>query len=488
MRNGYSRMWIVAGLAGLGSLSLACAAKQIPPPAEPELEEAAGAVPDRVVAEAAEGRGLDPDSVVEKKREAERRVEALDEEAEREFLALFGPDPLGLAREPRNADRYEIPLETNARVEGWIDYFRDVIPERFALYLRRLGRYGPMIRAELAAAGLPEDLVYLALIESGLNPNAYSRARAAGMWQFIRSTGRLYDLQVDYWVDERMDPLKATDAAIRHLADLFDEFGSWYLAAAAYNGGATRVRRAMQRTGSADFWELADRRLLRRETRNYVPKLIAAAIIAKHPEAYGFADVRPDPPLEFEEAEVPDATSFDVLAAAAGTDEATIKELNPHFRRHVTPPSRHVKVRVPVGSGAKFAANYAKIPPGERVTWLEHVVTRGETLGQIARRYRTSVTAIRAANGYLNPRRLQIGQRLIVPRAGGSLARAGRSTSPGGRSLRPVSSGPTTVTVRRGDTLWSIARRYNVSTRELMAWNSLSSAVVHPGDRLRIRR
>ncbi|MFQ5690081.1 MAG: LysM peptidoglycan-binding domain-containing protein [Gemmatimonadota bacterium] len=404
------------------------------------------------------------------------------EATEREFRAMFGSDPLGLARFPENAERFEAPKEMSSRVQAWIDYFQNRIPERFGLYLNRTGRYESLIRRKLRLAGLPEDLLYLAMIESGMNPNAYSRAPAVGLWQFIRGTARLYDLEISYWVDERRDPVKATDAAIAYLSDLYQEFGSWYLAAAGYNGGAGRVRRSLARTGSSTFWDLARRRALRRETRNYVPKLIAAAIISRDPAKYGFR-VQPEPPLEYDEVEVPDATSVDVIAEAAGTDEETIRSLNPEFLHGVTPPGRRVRVRVPPGEGPLFAANYAKIPPAERVTWLVHTVTRGQTLGLIARRYGTSVAALRAANGNLDPRRLQIGQRLVVPRSGRARDRtfavAGRDHS------RPTT--PVTVIVRRGDTLWAIARRYAVSTSQLMEWNHLRSSHIKPGDRLRIQ-
>ena len=415
--------------------------------------------------------------------EAQRTVEALDEAVRREFLEMFGSDPLGLALRPDNA-RYELPLEMNEKVERWIEYFQAKIPERFATYLARLGRYGPMIRGRLRAASLPEDLIYLALIESGLNPRAYSRARAVGIWQFIRGTGRLYGLKVDYWVDERRDPFKSTDAAVAHLSDLYEEFGSWYLAAAAYNAGAGRVRRALARTGGEDYWDLTRGTSLRRETRSYVPKMIAAAIIAKNPERYGFRDIVPEPPLAFELAEVPDATSMDVIAEAAGTEETIIRELNPRYLRYVTPPKRRATVRVPPGTAQAFRVSYAKIPADKRVTWLIHVVTRGQTLGQIARRYGTSVAGIRAANNNVNPRRLQIGQKLIVPRSG----KPTRVASASRVSRTRAASAPSTITVRRGDTLWSIARRYAVSTRDLMRWNSLNSTTIHPGDRLTVRR
>lgn len=447
------------------------------PPAVPDT------VPDDSVADVARERGLDADSVIERKHQVEERIEELDEETEAEFLQLFGADPLGLAVFPENADQYELPLETNEQVEKWIEYFSKRIPDRFQLYLSRLGSWEGMVRQKLRLAGLPQDLLYLALIESGMNPNAYSRARAVGMWQFISSTGRKYGLEVSFWLDERRDPFKSTDAAIAFLSDLYEEFGSWYLAAAAYNGGPGRVRRGIARTGSDDFWDLAEARTLRRETRNYVPKLIAAALIARNPERYGLRREIGEGPWDFEQVEVPDATSFDVLAEAAGVDEDVIRQLNPQFPRRVTPPDRVVQLRVPRGRSDQFAANYAMIPPEDRVTWLMHTVTRGQTLGHIAGRYGTSVAAIRAANGNVNPRRLQIGQRLIIPRSAGSVA--SRSVS-SGTQVASQPSGPRTVTVRRGDTLWSIARRHGVSTRQLIAWNNLRSSVIHPGDRLRV--
>ena len=437
------------------------------------------------VARAAEAEGLDADVAVESYLQEQQTVEALEEATRREFLELFGPDPLGISTRPENL-KYELPLDVNERVDRWVRYFQTDIHERFATYLSRLGRYGPMIREKLRAAGLPQDLIYLALIESGLNPRAYSRARAVGIWQFISGTGRLYGLKVDYWVDERRDPFKSTDAAIAHLSDLYDEFGSWYLAAAAYNAGAGRVRRAIARTGRDDYWALTRGSALRRETRDYVPKMIAASMIAKDPARYGFGAIVPEPPLEFETAEVPDATSMDVLAEAAGVEEEVMRELNPEYLRHVTPPDRRVSIRVPPGRSEAFRVAYAKVPADKRVTWLVHVVTRGQTLGQIARRYGTSVAALQAANGNVNPRRLQIGQQLVVPRSG----RATRVASSAGSSAGAAraADGPTTITVRRGDTLWSIAQRHGVSTTDLMRWNNLNSTRIHPGDQLTVRR
>ncbi len=461
-----------AGPDSVGALSQAAPDTVRPPPSDSAL-----------IAAAAE-EGVNAEAVLQANREAQVAVEDLPTDTQREFLLLFGSDPLGLADRPRNAERYEIPLEMNEAVERWIDYFQNTIPDRFGTYLSRLGRYEDMVADKLRAAGMPADLLYLAMIESGMNPNAYSRAHAVGMWQFIRGTARLYGLEISYWVDDRRDPIKATDAALAFLSDLYAEFGSWYLAAAAYNGGPGRIRRGIRRTGSDDFWDLSDARVLRAETRNYVPKLIAAALIAKNPAAYGFTNIERQEPLEYGEVIVPDATSMDVIAEAAGVDETDIRALNPQFLRRVTPPGRQVMVRVPPAAAPAFAVNYAKIPPSKRVTWLVHTVTRGQTLSQIAARYGTSVAAIRAANNNVNPRRLQIGQRLVVPRAPGAAEPAARPAE----EVVEAPDGMLTVTVRSGDTLWAIARRYRVTTGDLMAWNNLNSTLIKPGDRLTVRR
>jgi membrane-bound lytic murein transglycosylase D len=439
-----------------------------------------------VASEAGPPEPVDPVVVAAAADEAEQTVEALDGAARREFYELFGGDPLGLAVRPVNAGRYEIPLEMNDQVARWIEFFTtDRGRDHFAIYLQRAGRYEEMIREKARAAELPEDLLYLAMIESGMNPNAYSRARAVGLWQFIAGTGRAYGLEISYWMDERRDPFRATDAAIAHLGDLYERFGSWYLAAAAYNAGPGRVSRGIRRTGSEDFWDLSEARVLRNETRNYVPKLLAAATIARNKEAYGFGDVEPYPALEFDVVQVPGATSFDVLAGAAEVTEGEIRDLNPQFPRQVTPPDREVELRVPPGKAQIFASNYAEIPESERVTWLEHRVTRGQTLGGIANRYGTSVTAIRAANNNVSPRRLQIDQMLVIPRSRAARA-ASSSTTLAARPVQP--EGPLTVTVRRGDTLWALARQHGTSTQNLIAMNNLGSSVIRPGDRITIRR
>lgn len=370
---------------------------------------------------------------------------------------------------------WDLPKTYNDRVQRWIDYLSGRNRDRMLLWLEREGRYGGMIRERLAARGMPQDLVYLAMIESGLSPKAYSHAHAAGMWQFISETGRRYGLEVDGFVDERRDPVEATDAALDYLSELYDRFGSWYLAAAAYNSGENRVERILrQRAGGlkgddALFWRIAG--YLPRETRDYVPLMLAAAHIGKDPGTYGFHEIALQAPLSFREVTVPGGITLGSVARLAGVEPAVIEDLNPHLLRGITPPGRDWSVRVPEDRAERVAAGSTRLAEEERLATVTHRVGRGETMSHVARRYGVSVSLLRAANGNMDPRRLQVGQRLRVP-------------------VSPVAavSGPTewsTYQVRRGDTLWGIARRHGVSVRELRSWNGVGSRI-YPGQRLRI--
>ncbi|HKC38982.1 MAG TPA: LysM peptidoglycan-binding domain-containing protein, partial [Gemmatimonadales bacterium] len=327
------------------------------------------------------------------------------------------------------------------------------------------------------------------------------RARAVGMWQFMSATGRGYGLQIDAWVDERRDPFKATDAAVNHLQDLVQRLGSVYLAAAAYNAGAGRIEREIRRLpGEPDtvddqtFFQIADRRNLRRETRDYVPKLIAAALIAKQPGRYGFTDIERQPPLVFDEVSVPDATGLDVLARLADTSVAALLELNPQYVRGITPPQRAVVVRVPRGRGASVAERYADLPVNERVTFVDHYVTTGQTLSGIAQRYKVTVTMLQAANPHLRAHALRVGQRIIVPMSGRVVPRGAWSTPPEPRvrrvsvRYRTVSGGDgTRHRVTRGETASAIARQHGIGLMALLEANDMTMrSVIRPGDVLLI--
>jgi len=413
------------------------------------------------------------------------------EEVEREAVQLFGEE--GRAAVRAGEPTFDIDVTSfaaNRQVLEYLEFFQVDARDRFEIWLARLGRYEGMIRERLRSKGLPEDMVYLTLVESGLSNTAVSRARAVGMWQFIAGTARLYGLTVDPWVDERRDPFRATEAAVTYLADLRERLGSVYLAAAAYNAGVGRVERGLGRLpGEPDsvtdhtFFQLADRRYLRRETRDYVPKLIAASLIAKQPARYGFADIEPLAPLVFDEVAVSDATGLDVIARLADTTVEAVLELNPQFVRGITPPGRTVVVRVPRGRGTQVAARYDSLPVNERVTFVDHYVAAGQTLGDIARRYRVTVAMLQDANPSMKPHALRVGQRIVVPMSGRIVPASAWSVPPEPRYRRlaaPAVRGddPLTHRVAPRETLSAIAHRYRVSLADLLDYNDLTTGSV----------
>ncbi|MGH7585410.1 MAG: LysM peptidoglycan-binding domain-containing protein [Gemmatimonadales bacterium] len=396
------------------------------------------------------------------------------------------------------------------RVQYYLDFFQGPGRERMNVWLGRLPRYEDMIRERLAEQGMPGDLVYLALIESGFSNSATSRARAVGMWQFMKATGRGYGLRVDRWVDDRRDPYRATHAAARHLKDLQQRFGSLYLAAAAYNAGAGRVSRGLKRLGpadeedlpedeaadgaeeedgpsDADFFRLYDTRLLRRETKDYVPKLIAAALIAKEPGRYGFAPPADVEPFAYDSIIVPDMTGLDVLARLSGTTTANLRELNPRYLRLATPPGERSMVRLPVATGPAVQVAYAELPASKRVTYVEHWVRKGETMGGIARRYRVSLSALQDANPRVKPKSLRVGQRLIIPTGSGGAASYAARYDDEPRAAKGGSSARQYHRVKPGESVWSISRRYGISETSLKRMNGLRGNKVLVGQRLRVR-
>lgn len=373
-----------------------------------------------------------------------------------------------------------------ARIQAWIESFQGREAELYRTALTRMGRYEEMVAQELRAEGLPPSLAYLPIVESWYNPRAVSWVGAAGLWQFMAPTARGMGLKVDRLIDERRDPYRATPMALAYLSELHDRFGSWFLALAAYNGGPGRMERILRGRGGGDeaddglFLEVLQQ--LPRETRDFVPRFLAAARIGMDPAAYGFQDVVPEAPWLFDEVTVPDATSLDVVARAGQVDQDALEELNPKLLRGLTPAGVPTRLRLPAGVESTFSEAYARIPPDERVTFLEHSVARGETLTHIARRYGVTVDDLRATNPTIEPRRMQIGQRVIVPKAPSVRAQLG--------GVAEVNADPDRLlvySVQRGDTLSAIAARHRVRVDDLLRWNSLSRAsIIRPGDKVRI--
>jgi membrane-bound lytic murein transglycosylase D len=320
---------------------------------------------------------------------------------------------------------FDLPVVWNESVARFVRLFEHEQTDRIALYLKRAGRYEGMIREKLRERGMPEDLLYLSMIESGFNPNARSSAQAVGLWQFMAPTARQYGLRVDAYVDERRDPEKATDAALRYLQDLYGQFGSWNLAAAAYNTGGGRVSRIMiEETGSergqdSDFWRIRSR--LPRDTREYVPLIYAAAVVGKQPERYGLDRVERWLPLATDTISVPGGTSLGVVASAVGVSEQDIRHLNPHLVRGATPPGQVFPVLVPDGRepgfGAAFRAARAIVPaPGPVEQELHrHRVRSGESLWTIARDHGTTVAALQRENGLGRRTSIRPGQTIRIP-------------------------------------------------------------------------
>lgn len=394
----------------------------------------------------------------------------------------------------------EIALDQNEHVDKWVRYFQGRGRGYMEQYLSRSGRYLPMMKNVLRENGLPEDLVYIALIESGFSPRAHSRANAVGYWQFIRSTGKRFGLQVDTFTDERRDPVLSTRAAAEYFKALHNLLGSWHLSMAAYNVGENRVKRAVSKYGTKDLWALIKkRRALPAETRNYVPKFIAATLIAKDPAKYGFTNIEYQDPLSYDTVALQSPISLQKLAGNLNVEVDELKLLNPKFRTDFVPISRggETVVRIPVGRASDaLAALSMSVTTQPKVLQAEYYfyrIRRGDNLSTIARKHRTTVSHLRRLNDLSNRTLLRVGRSIKVPDNGGDgikLITEEDSRGPSGSTAVPAVDmrQATHHVVRRGENLSVIARRYGLSISELLKFNNLGSrSVIRKGQKLRVR-
>ncbi|MGH9741061.1 MAG: transglycosylase SLT domain-containing protein [Candidatus Acidiferrum sp.] len=392
----------------------------------------------------------------------------IDEVAEMTFPV--DPRLKGRAEEAAKNISHDLPLTVNDEVLSFLNFFQT--PRGRAIVetgLRRSGQYRGMISRVLRQEGVPQDLIYLAQAESAFQPLALSRAGARGIWQFVAYRGMEYGLRHTWWVDERQDPEKATHAAAEHLRDLYKQFGDWYLAMAAYNCGPGNVQKAIERTGYADFWELYKRNVLPRETKNYVPIIIALTLIAKDAAHYGI-QVDPEQPVPTDVVKPGRAIDLRLVAETIDVDVETLRNLNPSLLRLATPDDPSFELHLPAGTAERFSAEIADIPPDKWVSWRRHRIEAGETLTSIAKKYRVTPVAISEANNMDRHAALDVGEKLIIPAA------------PSPESRRRL----VRYRVRRGDTLGGVADRFSVPTEDLRKWNHMRTNRVSHGMVLRI--
>lgn len=372
---------------------------------------------------------------------------------------------------------FDYPLEPDhPRVQKCIRFWQTTAREPMERFLRRSGRYLPMMKEIIKTYNIPTDLAYLPIVESGFNNKAYSYAHASGPWQFIASTGKMYDLHRTHWVDERRDFEKSTHAACKYLSYLHGLFDSWNLALASYNGGEGRVGRQVKRQKTSDFWKLD----LREQTENYVPLYHAAVMIAKDPAAYGFS-VELEAPIEFDWAATNKPLELKDVAKALGSTTEVLEDLNPELRRGVTPPDESpYRLRIPKGTEQLFTAVYRDLPRSSRTEWARHTVRKGETLGKISNKYGISVADIVAANKLKSKHKLSVGQSLVIPvpmAAANDVSEkpVRKSESTLSEKPLPVSADGKKHKIKSGDTLWDLAKKYGVTTSEIRQANRMGA-------------
>ena len=388
-----------------------------------------------------------------------------------EAVAPVDPNVKATAAAEVKATHSDLPLMMTDSVAGYINYFSGRGRGVLERALSRSGRYDEMIRNVLKQEGVPQDLIYLAQAESGFHPTALSRAGARGIWQFMASRARGYGLERNLWLDARQDPEKSTRAAAHHLKDLYHEFGDWYLAMAAYNSGPGTVQQAVKRTGYADFWELYKRDVLPKETRNYVPIILAVTIMAKNPAQYGLDEVVRETPPALDTVKINYPVDLRLAAECAGTTPEMLQELNPSLLRWTTPASgTPFEFHLPLGTADSYRTAIAAIPQEMRVWWRYHRIVPGDTLASIARSYRTTPQAIAKANSLEAEAALLPDTALVIPVSPGK--------HPASEDSLSYSKRITRYTVRRGDTVQSVAENFGVSANMVRRWNHLRGNTV----------
>ncbi len=384
---------------------------------------------------------------------------------------------------------FDFPLVYNERVEFYINYFAKRGHAGFGRWLSRLEVYGPRIREILRQEGMPEDFIYLAMIESGFNPHAISHAGAGGMWQFMPATGRKYGLKINYWIDERFDPEKSTRAAVAYLKDLYKMFGCWHLAAASYNCGEGRVMRLMKKYQTNDYWAIRDEKGLMLETKDYLPKIIAAAFIAKNPERFGFTNLKQLDPFVYDSIMLEQATDLRLVASLSGTGYQVIKKLNPELKHWCTPPGyKAYEVHIPVNSGKAFTKAYAKLDKNDLLKFRKHKVGEGESVSQIAAGYGTGKSIILSMNGMRSSKYLKAGQVLTLPvpsdrspnrSAMNRVARQEKRVRsypahpPSAKEMAAKGLKKVNYILESGDSLWSVSRVSGVPVSLIQSWNGI---------------
>jgi membrane-bound lytic murein transglycosylase D len=407
----------------------------------------------------------------------ERQAEPAPIDEANEVTFPVDPNIKAQAEQELKTTQSDLPLTLNDAVAAYINYFSSKGRHFLEHGYVRAGRYREMILDTLREEGVPQDLIYLAQAESGFQPLALSRAGARGMWQFMAGRGSQYGLERNWWVDERQDPEKATRAAARHLKDLYNQFGDWYLVMAAYNSGPGTVQRAVERTGYADYWELHRRGVLPAETRNYVPIILAITIMSKNPSQYGLDRLLPDQALAADSLTIAYPVDLRLVAECVDAPLAVLQDLNPSLLRLTTPKDQPFSLRLPAGSKEKFQEAIKAVPVDMRVWWHYHRVSAGESLAEIARKYRTTSSVIEAVNE-LKEGPLPVDKKLLIP------------VTPGRHDpdATALSRQATHYKVRHGDTALSVADRFGVPIEDLRQWNRLRGNTLTAGHVLLIYR